>query len=183
MISTYPIHATTLGEQQTAVARAVLPIGRIPAWLAQTLPAVAAACTGRGHAPLGPPFARYRWIPGELRAVEAGFLVAAPIDDSDDIHASTLPAGPVASTVVVGPWADMAPVRDALTSWIRRHGGEPHGDTWEVYIDDPQEHPDPETRRTEVVQPYRAAPRTEGTADHAMLIDHHLPYRPCQSSD
>lgn len=175
MISTYPIHTLTLDEQQTAVARADVPIVHIPAWLARTLPAVAAACTAQGRAPTGPAFARYQWMEGERRAVEAGFPVAEPIADHGDIRASTLPGGPVAAAVVAGPHADMAPVRHALASWIQRHGGEPDGDAWEVYLDDPLEHRDPHTRRTEVVQPYRAASTRTGATVNAMLIDRYLP--------
>ena len=75
------------------------------------------------------------------------------------MRAVTLPGGPAATTVHIGPYDDMVAGYRAVAGWITDHGGEAVGDPWEVYFSDPTTQPDPATWRTEIVQPYRAVVR------------------------
>jgi effector-binding domain-containing protein len=154
-MTAYDVHTETREEQATAASSATLTVPEIPAWLATTYEAVARVLAGQGSRPAGPPFARYRQIPGEQFEAEAGFPVAAAIEREGDVHPSSLPGGTVATTMHVGPYDTMEPAYAALASWVAEHDGEPRGDAWEVYLSDPVEEPDPAIWRTEIVQPYR----------------------------
>jgi effector-binding domain-containing protein len=159
---TYTIQSCTVSRRPTAVSTATLPVAKIGPWLAETYGMIAATLTAGGPKPAGAPFARYHKVDskpdGEERfVVEAGFPVATPIEGNGEVRPSSLPGGPVAMTVHIGPYNQLEPAYDALAAWIRDHAGEPVGDAWEIYFSDPVQQPDPATWRTEVVQPYRSA--------------------------
>lgn len=154
---TYEIQSETRPEQPAAVAEATLPVPDIGPWLATTYGRIFSSMTRQGHAPIGPPFARYHHLEDDRFAVEAGFPVAEPVEPDGEVHASTLPGGQAATTIHVGPYDEIEPAYTALASWVIERGGEPTGDPWEVYYSDPEEQPDPATWRTEVVLPYRPA--------------------------
>jgi effector-binding domain-containing protein len=151
----YEIQSDTTAEQPTATASTTGAIDDIGTWLAKAYDAVAGVLARQQVSPTGPPFARFRQLRGGRFAVEAGFPVARAIDPSGEVGASSLPPGPVARTMHIGPYEDMEPAYDALVAWIRGRHGEPEGDAWEIYYSDPTEEPDPTTWRTEIVQPYR----------------------------
>ncbi|TVT51536.1 AraC family transcriptional regulator [Amycolatopsis rhizosphaerae] len=151
---TYEIQAETRQEQPTAIAEDTLPVAEIGPWLGRTYQSVTEAVAAQGAYPAGPPFARFHIRGDDRFTVEAGFPVTAPIEATDRVVPSTLPGGPVVSTLHVGPYDQMEPAYQALTSWVKDHGGEPVGDAWEVYLTNPAEQPDPGAWRTEVVQPY-----------------------------
>ncbi len=150
----YEIHAETRQPQPTAVGRATLTVQELPSWLGRTFGAVARALGARGAGPAGPPFARYHRLGDDRFSVEAGFPAAAAIEAAGDVLPSELPGGRVAVTVHTGPYDQMEPAYQALSSWVTGQGGDLAGDAWEVYFSDPATQPDPATWRTEIVQPY-----------------------------
>jgi effector-binding domain-containing protein len=145
--------------QPTAVVRATLTVPEIGGWFGPTLGRVAGWLGSRGIAIVGPPFARYHELDPEHERfeVEAGFPVATPVEGDGEVSASSLPGGPHATTLHVGPYEGLGAAYDALLAWIVEQGGEPAGDAWEVYESDPVEQPDPTTWRTQVYWPYRSA--------------------------
>jgi effector-binding domain-containing protein len=116
---------------------------------------VAAVLGAQGAGPAGPPFARFHRLDGQRFEIEAGFPALRPIDPTDAVQVSTLPGGPAAVTVHIGPYANMEPAYAAIDEWMRSRGFVPDGDAWEVYFSDPVSQPDPATWRTEVYAPYR----------------------------
>lgn len=151
----HDIHAEVRDTQATAVVRATLTVAELGPWLAETYGAIAGLLADRDAGPAGPPFARYHMLAGGRFEVEAGFPAAKPITDSGDVRSSELPGGQVAVILHTGPYDQMEPDYEALTSWVRQHGGQLRGDPWEVYLSDPSAEPDPATWRTQIVQPYR----------------------------
>ena len=105
----------------------------------------------------GPPFARYWPLDPDYSRfeVEAGFPVDRSAPVTGEVASSTLPGGPAAVVTHVGPYEEMKPVYEATERWIFEHDGVPEGPPWEVYYSDPNQQPDPSTRRTEIVQPFR----------------------------
>jgi effector-binding domain-containing protein len=151
---TYLIEPRNLAEQPVAVCRATLPVADIGPWLAQVLATVAQALAVAGAGPRGMPFARYHARDDGTFDIEAGFPASRAIDPAGEVTAATLPAGPAAHTVHVGPYDEMQPAYEALEAWIRERGGKPDGDPWEVYLSDPGAEPDPSSWRTEVFAPF-----------------------------
>lgn len=54
----------------------------------------------------------------------------------------------------IGPYDEMLDAYEALVTWLAEEDRRPVGDPREVYLTDPEEHPDPAAWRTEVFQPY-----------------------------
>lgn len=153
----YDIETVDLPAQPAAVVRATVPVAELPAWFGAAYHTVAQFLGMRSDYPAGPPFARYHMAgPGRFD-VEAGFPTRTAVEGDGEVHGVTLPAGPAARTVHVGPYDRMVPAYEALRAWIADHGGIPAGDPWETYLSDPVSQPDPETWRTRIVQPYRPA--------------------------
>ncbi|MEU6700469.1 helix-turn-helix domain-containing protein [Pseudonocardia sp. NPDC046786] len=127
----------------------------IPAALAETLPQVFEHALGNGLAMSGPPFTRYVEIGMGTVLIEGGVPLAAPPtgDLPEGVTAVTLPAGPAAVAVHVGPYETLTETYGVLESWLAAEGRVASGPPWETYLTDPGENPDPATWRTEVVQP------------------------------
>jgi effector-binding domain-containing protein len=49
----------------------------------------------------------------------------------------------------------MMPAYQAIEAWVTEHNGVIDGPPWEVYYTDPNVQPDPNSWRTEIIQPYR----------------------------
>lgn len=143
-----------LPEQQTATRRAQLAAADLPAFFDGTYGAVWAAAQTQGVAVTGPPFAAYHGMPSEVVDVEAGFPVAGPVHDGDDIRAGSLPSCRAAVTVHVGPYEGLADTWGGLMAWVSEQGLRPAGGLfWEVYLSDPGAEPDPAAWRTQLVLP------------------------------
>jgi AraC family transcriptional regulator len=72
-----------------------------------------------------------------------------------DVRADTLPGGPAAVTMHVGPYDTLTEAYAALEQWIADQGLAPAGAPWECYRTDPGEVPDPKDWKTEVFWPVK----------------------------
>ena len=151
---TYQIEQQELAEQVTAVLRATVRVGDIAAFVGRAFGTVAQVLATQGRSPAGPPFARYHRVAQAEFDVEAGFPAGEAVTPVGEVSISSLPAGPVAVLIYVGPYDEMEPAYDALAQWIVDRGGHPTGDPWEVYLSDPAQEPDPGKWRTEIVMPF-----------------------------
>jgi effector-binding domain-containing protein len=151
----YTVEQRVLGERPTAVVRGKAKVEEIPSFVAHAYGCVAAYLERVDVELAGMPYARYRHLGEGEFEVEAGFPVAVVIEPEGEVEPSTLPGGPAVATWHTGPYERMGPAYETLTAWVEQHGGELEGPAWEVYYTDPHEQPDPETWRTEVIQPYR----------------------------
>jgi effector-binding domain-containing protein len=74
--------------------------------------------------------------------VEVGVLLDRPCALTGRVVTSALPAGPVASTVHWGSYADLGAAHQAVLDWCRVEGRPPAGPRWEIYgphDDDPSQ--------------------------------------------
>lgn len=79
--------------------------------------------------------------PGRLVAVyhddvitlEVGVEVPGAFDGNERVRCSSLPAGPVASTVHIGDYSGLGGAHDAIRRWASAHGRTLAGPRWEVY--------------------------------------------------
>lgn len=152
----YEISVAERDEVPTAVVRAEVPVPNIGEFLGGAFGEVMGAISAVGVFPAGPPFARYDFVQvptgdaPEAFLVEAGFPVSAPVAPSGRVEPGTLPGGPAAVTVHVGPYQNVAAAYSAIEGWLGEQSMVATGAPWESYLDDPAEVPEP---HTEVVWP------------------------------
>lgn len=150
----YQIESRNPPEQPTAVVRGHVTLDRIGEWMGAAYGEVYGYLGRARAAPCGPPFGRFTVV-GDGVDVEAGVPISARVDPYGRVEPSTLPGGPHAAVLHVGPYDSVGPAYEAVDSWIRAHGYVPAGMAWENYLSDPAT--DPEQIRTEVVEPYHPA--------------------------
>jgi AraC-like DNA-binding protein/effector-binding domain-containing protein len=106
-----------------------------------------------GLAIAGRPFVRYSDVGPGLMTMETGTPLAEPAPGVGEIEAITLPGGPAAVAVHMGPYDKLQDTYAALERWMQQQGVRAAGAPWESYITDPAEHPDPANWRTDVYWP------------------------------
>ena len=150
----YDISLTDLPAQPAVVVRDKVKLEEISKWMGEALGEVAGFLAVLRREPTGPPFTRYFSMNGEFD-LEAGFPVRTEVSGVGRTEASELPACRAVMTMHVGPYETLHEAHEALQGWAAGHNYEANGAPWEVYVTDPNEQPDPSTRRTEVVRPYK----------------------------
>jgi effector-binding domain-containing protein len=138
------------------------PMGKLGEVTRKGLTEVFGWMRGKHMKASGAPFIRYLVIdmPRELD-IDLCVPVAAPVRGSGRIHAGVLPAGEYATLTHTGAPAGLVQANGDLQAWAKQHGirlesrGTPKGDAFqgraEFYLTDPQEEPDPDRWRTEIV--------------------------------
>lgn len=157
-----------LAERPTVAARIVQPMALVDvgALVGRVLPVVGARIEAAGLVIDGPPYVRYHDWGDQTADLEIGFPVR---DDAAAVAAlasvpglvaggvpgsSSLPGGPCAVLVHVGPYPDLPTTWGRLMTWIWDHDLEPAGAMWESHIDNP-DLVDHAVLRTEVIRPVR----------------------------
>ncbi len=102
---------------------------------------IAALLARDGLAPAGPPFARYFNMDAEAVDIEFGFPVPPSAAGSGRIAVSATLSGIAACCTYIGPYRQIAPAYDALMAWIDTNGLAMHGETCEIYLNDPKTTP------------------------------------------
>jgi effector-binding domain-containing protein len=81
--------------------------------------------------------------------------VAEPVQGAGRVKGGTLPGGPVAYTLHVGPYENIHEAYKALAEWVQQNGREMAGPPRESYLVDPRQVKSPSELRTEVMWPIR----------------------------
>ncbi|MGH1488963.1 MAG: helix-turn-helix domain-containing protein [Acidimicrobiales bacterium] len=124
--------------------------------LAEVLPAAFGYAMAQGLAMAGPPFVRYIDQSPAFVTVEAGVPLAEPAPEPPSdagISAGSIPAASVATTIHKGPYETLGEAYVALDRWMDDQGVAAAGPSWEVYLTDPAEVPDPAEWLTEINWP------------------------------
>jgi effector-binding domain-containing protein len=153
MRTTYDVRLADLQEQQAAVVCGRITMDQIAGFLGGAFGEVMGVLAAQDMHPVGPPFARYRFLEGGVLVleVEAGFPVSGAVSAAGRVEPTSLPGGRVATTMHVGDYAGVGAAYDAASQFLTDEGYEVAGTPWECYLDDP-EVPAP---RTEVFMPCR----------------------------
>jgi effector-binding domain-containing protein len=87
---------------------------------------------------------------GSIR-VEVGVELQAPFSEQGEVVRSATPAGLVASTTHLGPYAGLGAAHDAVQQWCRANNHRLAGPSWEIYGHwEPEWNADPSRIRTDV---------------------------------
>ena len=143
----YEIRVNDLPVQPYVSRRAMVGLADLEAFIAGAIAQLTAT-----HKPAGPPFAIFH---GEITDETDGEVEVGLPTSTLHEGSSTLPAGPVASTLTVGPqtdYPDILAAYDAVAVWIAEHGHQIAGPPREVYLTLPSSG---ETPRIEIAWPFR----------------------------
>jgi effector-binding domain-containing protein len=138
-----------LEPQATVARRARVRTGHVGGAIGRMLEGVFESIETRGTEAAGPPYARY-YDMGETMDVEVGVPVAAPLEVPPPDVAAELPGGRAVTTQHVGPYDALGDSWIALYAWIAEEGLTPDA-SWERYLTDPDDEPDPARWITELV--------------------------------
>ena len=145
----------TLQPQPALIIRSRIARSEIAATIGESLGRIVPYAMGVSATLAGQPFARYPdFGPGSL-TIEVGMPIAAPVAGKDDIEAFELPGGRFAVGLHGGPYTHLTESFTALERWITSQGLAVAGPAWELYVNDPADHPDPADWRTEIYLPVR----------------------------
>ena len=142
-----------LEPQVAAIKRVSTTAVDLPGVIDKTFPALFGELASKKVERVGPPFVRYLETGEEM---EAELGVPIPHDTSPGVvKSSTLPAGPAAVYVYIGPYDGLRSAWKQFGEWVERQGREQDGPFWESYVSDPREVPDPAMRITELYFPLK----------------------------
>ncbi len=142
-------------EPQPALSiRTTTSIKNLPQELGKAYGAIGQYLGQLGEQPAGAPYAAYfNWDMSNLE-VEIGFPVSSSLPDKDEIKAAELPGGKLARCLYTGPYKEIEPAYNALTAWVKEHGYEATGVSYEFYLNDPGE-VSPSELLTQIVFPLK----------------------------
>jgi AraC family transcriptional regulator len=157
----YEVTRRELAAQPVLVVRRRVRRAEIAATIGAVLPMVFVHAQQRGLAIAGYPITRYLEMSVGLVTLETGMRVThdggwSAHDGEGDVLAETLPAGPAATTIHSGSYDQLPDAYAAVEEWIAANGFRQGGAPWEVYLNDPADHPDPRDWKTEVCWPLEA---------------------------
>ena len=104
--------------------------------------------------PSGAPFTAYYNMDMQDLDVEIGFPVARPLPGKGEVLAGEIPAGRYAACLHIGPYDAIETAYNALQAWLKEHGHEATGVSYEFYLNDPQQVP-PQELQTQVLFPVK----------------------------
>jgi effector-binding domain-containing protein len=107
-----------------------------------------------GEQPVGPPFTAYYNMDMQNLDVEIGFPVSGRLPGKDDISASEIQGGKVATCLYTGPYSEIEPAYNALSQWMKDNGYEATGVAYEMYLNDPEQTA-PQELQTQIVFPLK----------------------------
>lgn len=156
VMSTPTIERQELQPQPALIVKRRVARSEIAATIAESLGKTFPYALQNGLAIAGRPFVRYSDVGPGLMTMETGTPLAAPAPGVGEIEAITLPGGPAAVAVHMGPYDTLQDTYAAMERWMQQQGVRAAGAPWESYITDPAEHPDPANWRTDVFWPISA---------------------------
>lgn len=152
----YKCEVKELSTQPALSIRTRTSVQNLPQVFGETYGAIAQYLCELEEQPAGPPFAGYFNMDMQDLDVEIGIPVSKRLPGKEDINASEIPGGKVATCLYTGPYSEIEPAYTALSQWIEDNGYEPTGVSYEMYVDDPAETP-PQELRTEIRFPVKSA--------------------------
>jgi AraC family transcriptional regulator len=152
-MSTPTVSRLDLQPQPALIVRSRVARHEIPNAIATGLGQVFTHMAQTGSTLAGRPFARYPDVGPGLLTIEVGVPIAADGTSAGAVEAVTLPGGPSAYAVHMGPYDRLQDTYAVMERWIVESGARAGGAPWESYITDPAELPNPADWRTDVYWP------------------------------
>ena len=135
----YNIKLEEKQAQQVLSIRRITSMGNLPQEIGKAYNSIIQYLNELGEQPADAPYTAYYNLDMENLDVEMGFPVSKKLAERDEIKANEIPAGKYAECTYKGPYAEMAPVYDAMNQWMAEKGLEATGIAYEVYYNSPGE--------------------------------------------
>jgi len=152
-MSTPTIERQELQPQHALIVKRRVARSQIAATIAESLGKTFPYALQKGLAIAGRPFVRYSEVGPGLMTMETGTPLASADPGAGEIEPITLPGGPAAVAIHMGPYDKLQDTYAAMERWMQQKGVRAAGAPWESYVTDPADHPDPATWRTDVFWP------------------------------
>ena len=106
--------------------------------------------------PAGTAFAvYYEYDPKGNTVFEVGIPIASEAKGNADVTYKEFPAMKTISTLYVGPYEKVGPTYEYLMKYIKDNGLQSSGASWEVYLTNPGQEPDPNKYQTIIYFPIK----------------------------
>ncbi|NKC02188.1 MAG: helix-turn-helix domain-containing protein [Pseudomonadales bacterium] len=112
-------------------------------------------CMQNGYEMAGNPIARYVDFTPGMVTVDCIIPLQKAAGGDGEIQMGELQSGPAAIATHSGPYDTLSETYGAIEKWIEENGYQRKGASWEWYVTDPGEVPDPKEWKTEVYFPIR----------------------------
>jgi effector-binding domain-containing protein len=149
------IRITEQTEQRTAGIREKVTAVALTEFFARAFAGTLSALAAEGLYPYGAPYGKYYGRVGSLLDVEAGFPVAATIEDAGGVRAGTLPGGRIVEADHHGSYDSLEDTYAAIERFCSDSALKPAPVMWERYLVGPDSESDPAKWLTRVCQPVR----------------------------
>lgn len=141
-------------KQKTLMIRMTAPAAKLPEVMGEVYGELGAYLGRKGIAFAGAPYAMYYNMDMDALDVEMGFPVVSDDKGEGRIRNGEIPAGKVASTVHVGPYAKLEDSYSSLMAFVKEKGLNVTEWMYEYYLNSPVEVKEEELR-TEICYPIR----------------------------
>ena len=149
----YEVNTRDMPRQVLVTIRARVPHGGLSTFIGAALGRIYPELRHLGATPIGAPFLIYHEFRPDGIDVQACVPVDRSVSPFDPLTVLIEPAGRIAHTLHVGPYAQLRFAHEALTEWLAAHGYRETGPVRERYLDGPGEAADPATFRTQIEVP------------------------------
>jgi effector-binding domain-containing protein len=150
----YECEIITRAEQHAIALRTRTPVENLPILMGPTYGKIAHYLGEKSLAPAGAPYTAYYNMDMQDLDVEIGIPVIEPVDGVDDLQATTIPGGKMATCIHKGPYNKIEVAYTALMAFMQSEGLDATGVAYEYYLNDPTE-TSPEELLTQVFFPLK----------------------------
>lgn len=141
--------------QQTAVIHLTVPRDQIQEVMGPGYTELMKTIKDQFIFPTGPWFTHHFKIDDRTFDFEIGVPIDKLVAPMGRVKPGSLPAARVARTIYHGPYDGLSDAWATFDEWIKKQGHKPAGDLWEVYLANPESHPDSSDWRTELNRPLK----------------------------
>ena len=132
------------GVQPVLSVRKTTAVENLPREIGKAYDSIIRYMNEIGERPVDVPFTAYYNMDMENLDVEMGFPVSKQLEGKGEIKAGVISAGKYVECMYKGPYAECAPVYDAMNKWIAEKGFEAIGTSYEFYYNSTADVPESE---------------------------------------
>ena len=135
-----------LVAERALTIRVITPMRDIATIFEDGYREIASMLAAQSLFPAGTPFPHYYNWDKDAADVEFGFPVPSAAFGSGRVLVTATPSGKAASSLCTGSWEKIGPTYDLLAKWAADNGYIPSGESFDIYLDNPDTTPSGQLR-------------------------------------